>query len=63
MKIVSKKQQGYFGAVAQGKAKGSGLKPDKARKMLAENRGKMQGLPERAPKRKAGRSSSRRSSR
>lgn len=51
MKIVSKKQQGYFGAVASGAVKSPSLKPAKARKMLRENRGKMRNLPARASRR------------
>lgn len=50
MKITSKRQQRFFGAVASGKAKKSGLRPAKARLFLRENKSKMRNLPDRAPK-------------
>jgi hypothetical protein len=41
LKITSQKQRNYFGAVSSGEAKSSALSPDKARKMLDENKGKL----------------------
>ena len=56
MKIVSKAQQKFFGAVASGRAKKTGLKPAKAMQMLKENRGmKLAELPERKAKRSTAR--------
>lgn len=52
MKIVSQQQAKLFGAVASGRVKKSGLRPEKARKMLRENRGfKMRDLPVRSKSR------------
>lgn len=62
MKIVSKAQARFLGAVASGRAakKKGGPSRAKARKMLRENRGfKMRDLPERAPSRKPARKVSR----
>lgn len=64
MKIVSKAQARFLGAVASGRAakKKGGPSRAKARKMLRENRGfKMGALPERAPSRKVSRASGRNS--
>lgn len=61
MKITSQKQAGFLGRIASGKKPrgGKGPTPAKARKMMAENRGKMRDMPERAPQRKASRTSRR----
>jgi hypothetical protein len=63
MKITSRAQQGFFGAVASGQARKSGLSPAKATKMLRENKGQMRALPARAPERPAIRRPSRTPSR
>lgn len=57
MKIVSKAQQGLFGAISSGSAtKRGGPTREKARKMLRENKGlKVRDLPRRASKRTASR--------
>lgn len=53
MKIVSKAQAGFLGAVASGKStRKGGPSAEKARRMLRENRGrKFSRLPKRAAKR------------
>ncbi len=55
MKIVSERQRRFLGARASGASSGPGPTPAKATLMLRENKGRMRGLPERAPVREAAR--------